>query len=124
LKKRPRLSKEQAMAAFPLRNEGLQAAVADNGELSVTIPRRKDWLGKVLSIVFVVPKQRHVVLDAVGADVWGMCDGQHTVSDVIGGIAEKYRLNRKEAEVSVTTYMRQLGKRGLLAFAVAKKQGE
>lgn len=112
------------MAAFPLRNDRLTVRPTDGGELSVTIPRRSDWLGKVLSVIFIVPKQRQVVLDAVGADVWALCDGSHTVADVIRAVADKYRLNRKEAEVSVTTYLRQLGKRGLLAFAVPKRQGE
>lgn len=112
------------MEAFPLHNDRLQAEPTDKGELSLTIPRRNDWLGKMLSVIFVVPRQRQVVLDTVGADIWALCDGHHTVADVIGAVARKYRLNRKEAEVSVTTYMRQLGKRGLLAFAIPKKQGE
>ncbi len=120
LKRQPkeRISRDAAYSAFPLRNARLSFERLDSGELAITIPRREEGWAKLLSLVFVVPKQRQVVLDQVGADIWDLCDGQHTVRDLVAHIASKYKLNRKEAEVSLTTYLKNLGKRGLVGFAV------
>jgi hypothetical protein len=123
-RKKPKLTRRQALSALPVRNALVTAENLENGEKAITIPRRKDLLARILALIFAVPKQRRVVLDAVGADIWEECDGSHTVADIIAALAEKYRLDRKEAEVSVTAYMRQLGKRGLIAFAVPRPGSE
>lgn len=114
------LSRQEALAALPVRNDGLTTEPTADGELMVTVPRRSDWVGKVLALVFAVPKERKVVLDRVGAEIWGLCDGRHSVEGIITALAQKHNLNRKEAEVSLTAYLRQLGRRGLVGFAVPK----
>jgi hypothetical protein len=114
------LSRQEALAALPVRNEGLKTEPTGDGELMVTIPRRSDWVGGLLALVFAVPKERKVVLDRVGTEIWQLCDGRHTVQGIISALGEKHKLNRKEAEVSLTAYLRQLGRRGLIGFAVPK----
>ena len=114
------LTRREALSTLPVRNEALKAEANAKGELVMTVPRRTDWVGKLLAAVFAVPKERKIVLDQVGADIWGLCDGQHTVEDIIAALSGKYKLNRKEAEVSLTAYLRQLGRRGLIGFAVPK----
>ena len=47
-------------------------------------------------------------------------DGETTVADLIAFVAETYRLNRKEAEVSLLNYMDMLGKRNLVGFRIRK----
>jgi hypothetical protein len=123
-RKKPKLTRRQALSALPFRNPLVTAENLENGEKAITIPRRNDPLARILGLIFAVPKQRRIILDVVGADIWEECDGSHTVADIIAEVAEKYRLDRKEAEVSVTAYMRQLGKRALIAFAVPKPSKE
>lgn len=120
-KRKPRLSREEALSALPVRNARLTTKRGENNELMLVVPRRSDWVGRVLSVVFVVPKERLIALDEVGADIWELCDGSHTVGQLIEIVGKKHKLNRKEAEVSLTTYLRQLGKRGLIAFAVQRQ---
>ena len=114
------LTRREALSALPVRNQILKAETTPEGELTLTVPRRADWVGKLLASVFAVPKERKIVLDRVGADIWEMCDGQNTVEQIIARLSRIYKLNRKEAEVSLTAYLRQLGRRGLIGFAVPK----
>jgi hypothetical protein len=51
-------------------------------------------------------------LDEVGSFVWNLCDGEHPVSALVEALVERYKLGKREAEVSLTTYLKQLGKRG------------
>jgi len=114
------LTRREALSALPMRNDALKTETTAKGEFLVTVPRRTDWVGRALALVFAVPKERKIALDQVGADIWELCDGRHTVEDIIAALTRKYRLNRKEAEVSLTAYLRQLGRRGLIGFAVPK----
>jgi hypothetical protein len=55
-------------------------------------------------------------LDEMGTAVWDLMDGRRSVRRVIQGFATKYQLHLKEAEVAVTRFLRELGKRGLIGF--------
>ena len=105
------------MSSFPVRNQAVEWRVEGERTLLV-LQRRRDWVGRLLATFFAVPKERQIELDAVGSYVWQNCDGHHTVAELIAALARKHKLDRKEAEVSLTTFLRLLGKRKLIAIAV------
>ena len=55
-------------------------------------------------------------LDALGTAVWELMDGKRTVRQVVQRFAMKHQLHSKEAEVSVTLFLRDLGKRGIIGL--------
>jgi len=115
--RRPKpLSREQSLASVPLRNQAVREEQTDAGETRLVIPLRPAWWARALSRVFYVPKQRRVVLDEIGAYVWGLCDGKKSVRDIVAALSARYKLHRKEAEISVVAYLRQLARRGLIGI--------
>lgn len=119
---KPRITRRQMLDSRPVRNQALSYQHNDNGEVIITIPRRTDAWGKILSVVLVMPKERHLVLDQVGAAVWDLCDGEHTVAQMVDALRRQQKLNTKEAEVALTDYLRQLGKRRLVGFVVLRNE--
>ncbi|HOW97426.1 MAG TPA: PqqD family protein [Kiritimatiellia bacterium] len=94
---------------------------AQHGELRIEVPtRRPGWLVPPLSWVVRPPAFRTLTLDALGVEVWTLCDGQRTVEAVIDSFAEKNRLTFHEARVSVTAYLKSLLQQGALAVAADK----
>jgi len=120
-KGRAPLSREQAFEARPVRNPRLKWRVNEAECVEVIVPRRKDAVGRILGFLFFVPDNRPVTLDEVGSRVWQLCDGEHTVAQVARALAEDYKLGRREVEVSLTEYLRTLGKRGMVGFLVPKE---
>ena len=116
----PRLTPEQVLQSRPVRNQALKAEHVEGGGLRLTIPRRGEWWAKLLAVVFPIPKERYLELDAVGQEVWELCDGEHTLRQLIAIFQDRHRLTRVEAEWSLRAYLRDLGKRGLVVFAVEK----
>jgi len=55
-------------------------------------------------------------LDAMGTAVWDLVDGKRSVRRIVEIFAKANRLDNKEAEVSVTSFIRELGQRGLLGL--------
>lgn len=53
-------------------------------------------------------------LDDIGSRVWLMLDGETDVKTIIKEIAPSAGLTLQEAEISVTTFLRELGRRGLI----------
>lgn len=114
------LSREQSLASVPLRNQAIEVEETDAGEVRLVIPLRAAWWARLLSRLFYVPKKRRVVLDEIGSYVWGLCDGRRNIRDIIQALAGRYKLHRKEAEVSVVAYLRQLARRGIIGIALLK----
>ena len=119
--RKPKLSRDQALAARPIRPPALKWTELDSGEVRSVLPRRKDAAGKLLSVLFYIPKSRPVNLDVVGSRVWSLCDGEHTVEDMVEALTEEHKLHRREAEVSLTEFLKMLGKRNMVGFVVPKE---
>jgi hypothetical protein len=123
LKKRPesQLDRGAILQSLPLRNQLIEWEVDDNGEVSLVIPQKETvWL-RLVAKLFMLPPKRVVVLDDVGAFVWQLCDGHNSIGHIVKQLCGKYRMTRKEAETSLFTFMRQLGKRGMVGFAVPQQ---
>lgn len=123
LKKRPesQLDRGAILQSLPLRNQLIEWEVDDKGEVALVIPQKETvWL-RLVAKLFMLPPKRVVVLDDVGAFVWQLCDGHNSIGYIVNQLREKYRMTRKEAETSLFTFMRQLGKRGMVGFAVPQK---
>ena len=104
------------LAARPLRNAAAEAS-EQGDELRIAVPaKRPRWLVPPLSWLLPVRPSRAVRLDRVGARVWGLCDGERTVEELVEAFAAMYNLSFHEARVAVTGYLSQLVRRGALAI--------
>jgi hypothetical protein len=122
-KRQPQLSRDELFALKPVHNPAIEATVDDRKrEVTVKLPRRKTWWLNLLARFSRLPEYGLVTLDEVGTSVWEMCDGERNVRDLIRDFAAKHQLGRKEAEVGMLTYLRQLGERGIIVFEM--KDGE
>ena len=119
-RKKPRLTREAMLNSRPARNELLNWETAETGEAQITVERSDSWKTRILSKVFYIPTERTITLDSVGTDVWKMCDGNTSVSAMIQGLQDRYKLDRKEAEVSLLSYLKTLGQKNFVGFLVDK----
>ncbi len=120
-KPKPALSQQEALEVRPLRNPSLKWKRNEEGNVVITLPRRRDWKGRLLGSFFAIPESRPVVLDEVGSFVWEHCDGDRSVNELVKALCEEYNLNPKEVRVSLMEYMRMLGKRAMIAVAVPEE---
>ena len=118
------LTRDQAMRAWPVRNPALKSNVSEDGLVTIELPRRKDWMGGLLGMLFSVPASKPVQLDEIGSFVYDRCEGDHTVNDIVDAMMSEYKLNRREVEVSLTKFLQMLAQRGIIAFAVPREIAE
>ena len=100
----------------PVRNEAIQWQLSESGEATLGVPARKDRFGKLLAFWFRLPETRTVQLDEVGTFVWSLCDGTQTVDGIIRKFCKHFSMNRREVEMSVTTFLQILAERNFIAF--------
>jgi len=122
-RKKPQLTREQSLSAIPIRNTAIGVTRDDTGLITISIPRKEAWWVNLLTKVFFVPEEKRIGLDEIGSYIWDMCDGKNDVRSIIAQFQAKYKLNRKEAELSMLNYFKILAKKKLIGLMV-KQPGE
>jgi len=122
-KKKPsqnHMSRRAALNCRPKKSLHITESRLETGDVFLEYPLTvRPWLAAVAKRL---GKSRDVVqikklqLDAMGTAVWDLVDGQRSVRRIVQIFAETHRLDNKEAEVSVTSFIRELGQRGLLGL--------
>ena len=115
------MTRQEALAYKPVKSPQVTETRLESGEVVLEYPlavrplvaavaRR---LGKSQEDLVQIKKLQ---LDALGTSVWDLVDGKRSVRRMIQIFAETHRLEKREAEVSVTQFIRELGQRGLLGL--------
>ena len=114
------LSRAQALDCTPVKNNHVKATRMDTGEVMLTYPAAmRPWLAGLIRRFGGPPDRsftKKLQLDELGTQVWDLIDGSTTVQSLIQRFAEDYQLHSKEAEVSVTRFLRELGRRGIIGL--------
>lgn len=114
---KPVLSRQEALTAIPIRNPLLEWERTAEGELLLKVPvEQRSLLIRWAIAAFRLPPVRHIQLDEVGAAVWELCDGEHTVESIVQQMCKRTRLSRREVEASVSMFLKMLADRRLVAF--------
>lgn len=122
-KKNPKfhmISREQALRCKPVKNIHVKEIRMESGCFLLSYPvGSRPWVAALIkrfSGAAEKPITKKLELDILGSAVWVLLDGNRSVKQVSREFAKKYSLQSKEAEISVSQFLRQLGKRGLIGF--------
>lgn len=116
----PKISREKALSCKPVKNNHVTEMRLKTGTVMLIFPvGTRPWVAALIrrfSGGDQKPITKKLELDKLGSDVWGLLDGKRSVKQIITEFSKIYQLHPKEAEMSVTLFLRQLGKRGLIGF--------
>jgi len=117
------LSRREALTCIPVKNRHVRERRLENGDVVVVYPMMvRPWmesLARWLGADATPPRTAKLQLDRLGSAVWAMLDGQTSLQRIVAAFSEAHRLERKEAEVAVTQFIRELGRRGLIGLRQA-----
>lgn len=118
--KSPGMTREQALGCTPVKSVHVSEQRLGEGEVVISYPMAvKPGISRLLERFGGRPEKvrvKKLQLDELGTAVWDMLDGRSTVREIVGEFAAAHRLEPKEAEVSVTHFLRMLGQRGLIGL--------
>ena len=114
------MTREQALACIPVHNNVLSWQEDESGSIHIeyTLVLRPFLFSifKRFAPASTTAPTRKIELDTFGSWVWKMIDGKQSASDIILSFSEQHGISNQEAEQSVTAFLRELGKRGLIGL--------
>jgi len=118
--KGPSISRAEALNRIPVKNHQISEDRLETGEVVINYPVTMRPLFAGLIKRFGGPEvqtqMKKLQLDELGTTVWDLVDGNRSVRQLVKAFAGTHQLEPREAEVSVTQFMRELGRRGLIAM--------
>ncbi|MGD2038762.1 MAG: PqqD family protein [Desulfobacterales bacterium] len=118
--KGPTISRAEALDRIPVKNRQISENRLETGEVVIHYPvtmrpfftgLAKRFGGREAQIQI-----KKLQLDELGTSVWNLIDGDRSVRQLVKMFAETHQLEIREAEVSVTQFIRELGRRGLIGM--------
>jgi hypothetical protein len=121
-KRQPKeLTRTEALASIPQRSPSVTWEVLENGDILIEYPLNIKPFFLQLANRFHKGEEQKLTkklqLDSMGSKVWQMFDGVQEVKTIIREVADQSGLSLQEAEISVTTFLRLLGRRGLILIS-------
>jgi hypothetical protein len=114
-------TRTEALASIPQRSPSATWEILENGDILIEYPLNIKPFFLQLANRFHKGQEQKLTkklqLDSMGSRVWQMFDGVKEVKTIIGEVADQSGLSLQEAEISVTTFLRQLGQRGLILIS-------
>lgn len=110
------IPRDLALTARPTRTEGIARKELPDGGIALTTHiERGTWMR-----VFGASEkfERTFQLDYLGRDVYDACNGSDDVQTIVRNFALKHKISLPEAELAVTTFLKTLMGRGLIAMAM------
>ena len=116
--KPPVINREQSLAGIPMVNEGVRAQPreGDAARLELVIRLRRG--GGFLARFMPPTLERRVKLDELGSFVFQQIDGQRNVREMVDAFLARYRVNRREAELSTVEFIRSLAQRQAISIVI------
>ena len=121
-KKKPSIPRKNAFAAVPRKLPVARTKERNNGGLTITVrfarPRWHRWVGTR------TPLERTFGLDRYGRFVYDACDGSRTVRKIVQKFAHRFHMSVPEAEMAVTTFLKTLVSKGMVALEIPSKESD
>lgn len=112
-------SRKRALAARPIPTRAVAWKELEDGGVRLTVLFESSRWQRFMG----APKEyeRNYDLDALGREVYELCNGRNRVRDIIKHFIEVHHLTPPEAERAVTMYLKTLVGKGVVNVAVSKE---
>jgi hypothetical protein len=116
----PHATRAQTLDCTPVKNLHVREARLEGGEVLLQFPAAENpWtqrLARWFAAREVRPASGKLQLDRLGTAVWDLIDGQSSLGRIVSAFAAAHQLERREAEIAVAQFVRELGRRGLVGL--------
>jgi hypothetical protein len=112
------ISRSAALSGRPKRLPIIRSEELEGDGLKLTVeytrPRWQQFLGAPAEV------NRSYVMDNFGREVYEACNGSRNVSAIVRDFSKRHNVSIAEAELSVSTFLKTLMSRGLVAMLMGK----
>ncbi len=109
---------KKLLQAKPKKSEAVEWDGNGSDSLRIYAKYNKSYLVKFLSRFFEIPEERSFRFNPLGAMVWELCDGTHSVEEIKGIIMKRSKGDEKDIEKRLIRFINRLSANDLITLEV------
>ncbi|BAI61630.1 conserved hypothetical protein [Methanocella paludicola SANAE] len=109
---------KKLLQAKPKKSEAIEWDGNGSDSLRIYAKYKKNYLVKFLSRFFEIPEERSFRFNPLGAMVWELCDGTHSVEEIKGIIMKRSKGDEKDIEKRLIRFINRLTANDLIILEV------
>ncbi|HTY90346.1 MAG TPA: PqqD family protein [Methanocella sp.] len=109
---------KKLLKAKPKRSEDVEWEGNGSDSLMIYAKYKKNRLTQFLNRFIDIPDERSFRFNPLGAIVWELCDGTHSVEDIKGIIMKRSKGDEKEIEKRLIKFLNRLSANDLITLEV------
>lgn len=111
----PPIDRRQSLAGIPVLNPGVRIDPGEERDIVVVkLQRGKGFWSRFQPAVM----ERTIKLDELGTYVLRQIDGRRPVLAIVDAFTARFKLNRRESELSTVTFLRSLAERRAISIII------
>lgn len=110
-KKPPQISPERLRRSIPIANPSIRYEEDAKGVVTILIPVATSGSKQA-------ERTARIKLDVIGSKVWKKIDGKTSLNEMVQWMKKEFMLTEREAEVSLSMFMKNLVEKKLVALAL------
>jgi hypothetical protein len=111
------------LRAVPVLNRDVVVTPLDGGRLKLSVPRTYRWWERPVKWLLVLSDVKHLELDPLGAAVFSLLDGRHTLEEIIDAHSERWKLSFFESRGLVLSFLERLMKWNVVLVRIPEAEG-
>jgi hypothetical protein len=109
---------KKLLQAKPKKSEAVDWDGNGTDSLRIYAKYNKSYLVKFLSRFFEIPEERSFRFNPLGAMVWELCDGSHSVEEIKGIIMKRSKGDEKDIEKRLIRFINRLSANDLITLEI------
>jgi len=122
--RRTKIDPQALRKAKPIHNAFVESEDLEDGSVVLVAPLTTQGTGFLGRFAQKAGKKanKQFELEPIGAFVWRLCDGKHTFEGISRKLREEFKLNKVEADASLSAFLQMLAQRKLITMMVVEKK--
>lgn len=114
--KKAKIPYKKLLQAKPKKCDGVEWDGDSSESLKVYARYKKSYLVRLLSRFIEIPDERSFRFNALGAMVWELCDGNHSVEEIKNIILKRSKGDEKDIEKRLIRFINRLSANDLITL--------
>jgi hypothetical protein len=115
---RVKIPYKKLLQAKPKKSGNIELNGDNSESLKVYAPYAKTFFVQLLSRFMDIPEERSFRFNPLGAMVWEMCDGEHSIDEIKDVILKRSKGDEKDIEKRLIKFINRLAANNLITLEV------
>ena len=109
------------LRSIPVANQAVAIKATSADKLRLSVPFNQTHWSKAARHLLPLSQEKNIELDQLGAEIFALCNGQHTVEEIIDIHKDRWNLSFFESRATILQFLQHLMRHNFIAIGTPEQ---